>query len=214
MIRVFIFAESARSRERLEELLDARRIEVVGTSGSVETAAEALAEQDADVLLVEVSNDSAEELLETLAVTGVTGETAETAVVVLLEQSAPAWASQAVQAGVRGVLSGGANAEQLAVAIEAAAKGLFVLHPDEVRPERASRAQAATALELSEPLTARERQVLRMLGAGLGNKEIASRLKISEHTAKFHVASILGKLGASSRTEAVAIGLRRGLILL
>jgi DNA-binding NarL/FixJ family response regulator len=214
VIRVFIFAESARSRERLEELLDARRIEVVGTSGSVETAAEALAEQDADVLLVEVSNDSAEELLETLAVTGVTGETAETAVVVLLEQSAPAWASQAVQAGVRGVLSGGANAEQLAVAIEAAAKGLFVLHPDEVRPERASRAQAATALELSEPLTARERQVLRMLGAGLGNKEIASRLKISEHTAKFHVASILGKLGASSRTEAVAIGLRRGLILL
>ena len=210
MIRVFIFAESARSRERLEELLDARRIEVVGTASSVETAAEALVEQDADVLLVEVSNDSAEELLETLAATGVTGETA---VVVLLDQSAPVWARQAVQAGVRGVLSGGANAEQLTVAIEAAANGLFVLHPDEVRPEPAPRTQAAT-VELSEPLTARERQVLGMLGAGLGNKEIASRLKISEHTAKFHVASILGKLGASSRTEAVAIGLRRGLILL
>ena len=210
MIRVFIFAESARSRERLEELLDARRIEVVGTASSVETAAEALVEQDADVLLVEVSNDSAEELLETLAATGVTGETA---VVVLLDQSAPVWARQAVQAGVRGVLSGGANAGQLTVAIEAAANGLFVLHPDEVRPEPAPRTQAAT-VELSEPLTARERQVLGMLGAGLGNKEIASRLKISEHTAKFHVASILGKLGASSRTEAVAIGLRRGLILL
>jgi len=210
VIRVFIFAESARSRERLEELLDARGIEVVGTASSLETAAEALAEQDADVLLVEVSNDSAEELLETLAVTGVTGETA---VVVLLDQSAPVWASQAVQAGVRGVLSGAANAEQLRVAIEAAANGLFVLHPDEVRPEPAPRTQAAT-VELSEPLTARERQVLGMLGAGLGNKEIASRLKISEHTAKFHVASILGKLGASSRTEAVAIGLRRGLILL
>jgi len=210
VIRVFIFAESARSRERLEELLDARRIEVVGTASSVETAAEALVEQDADVLLVEVSNDSAEELLETLAATGVTGETA---VVVLLDQSAPVWARQAVQAGVRGVLSGGANAGQLTVAIEAAANGLFVLHPDEVRPEPAPRTQAAT-VELSEPLTAREHQVLGMLGAGLGNKEIASRLKISEHTAKFHVASILGKLGASSRTEAVAIGLRRGLILL
>ena len=210
MIRVFIFAESARSRERLEELLDARRIEVVGTASSVETAAEALVEQDADVLLVEVSNDSAEELLETLAATGVTGETA---VVVLLDQSAPVWARQAVQAGVRGVLSGGANAGQLTVAIEAAANGLFVLHPDEVRPEPAPRTQAAT-VELSEPLTARERQVLGMLGAGLGNKEIASRWKISEHTAKFHVASILGKLGALSRTEAVAIGLRRGLILL
>jgi DNA-binding NarL/FixJ family response regulator len=209
VIRVLIFAESARSRERLEELLDGRRIEVVGTASSVETVAEALAEQDADVLLVEVSSDTAEELLETLAVTGVTEETA---VVVLLDQSAPVSASQVRQAGVRGVLSGGVSAEQLRVAIEAAASGLFVLHPNEVRPERASRARAATALP--EPLTGRERQVLGMLGAGLGNKEIASRLKISEHTAKFHVASILGKLGASSRTEAVAIGLRRGLILL
>jgi len=52
------------------------------------------------------------------------------------------------------------------------------------------------------------------LAAGLSNKEIAARLKISEHTAKFHVAAILGKLGASSRTEAVSVGMRRGLILL
>jgi DNA-binding CsgD family transcriptional regulator len=53
-----------------------------------------------------------------------------------------------------------------------------------------------------------------MLASGLANKEIAAQLKISGHTAKFHVASILGKLGASTRTEAVAIGLRYGLILL
>ena len=53
-----------------------------------------------------------------------------------------------------------------------------------------------------------------MLASGLGNKQIAAYLKISEHTAKFHVASILSKLGASSRTEAVSMGLRRGLILL
>jgi DNA-binding NarL/FixJ family response regulator len=53
-----------------------------------------------------------------------------------------------------------------------------------------------------------------MLSEGLGNKEIAARLKISEHTVKFHVASILGKLGASTRTEAVSVALRRGLILL
>ena len=183
MIRVFIVAESARSRERLEDLLDARRIEVVGGASNVENAAEALAEEDAQVLLVEATNDSVEELLEILAATGVTRETA---VVVLLDQSAPVWAGQAVQAGVRGVLSTDADREQLALAI----------------------------LEPAESLTARERQVLQMLAAGLGNKEIAARLKISEHTAKFHVASILGKLSASSRTEAVAIGLRRGLILL
>jgi DNA-binding NarL/FixJ family response regulator len=210
VIRVFIVAESARSRERLEDLLDARRIEVVGGASNVENAAEALAEEDAQVLLVEATNDSVEELLEILAATGVTRETA---VVVLLDQSAPVWAGQAVQAGVRGVLSADADREQLALAIEAAAGGLFVLHPNEVRAERSSSARAVT-LELAESLTARERQVLQMLAAGLGNKEIAARLKISEHTAKFHVASILGKLSASSRTEAVAIGLRRGLILL
>lgn len=53
-----------------------------------------------------------------------------------------------------------------------------------------------------------------MLASGLGNKEIAAKLAISEHTVKFHVASILGKLGATSRTEAVSLGIRRGLILL
>ena len=210
MIRVFIVAESARSRERLEDLLDARRIEVVGGASNVENAAEALAEEDAQVLLVEATNESVEELLEILAATGLTREAA---VVVLLDQSAPVWAGQAVQAGVRGVLSTDADGEQLALAIEAAAGGLFVLHPNEVRAERSSPARAVT-LEPVESLTARERQVLQMLAAGLGNKEIAARLKISEHTVKFHVASILGKLNASSRTEAVAIGLRRGLILL
>jgi DNA-binding NarL/FixJ family response regulator len=68
--------------------------------------------------------------------------------------------------------------------------------------------------ELPEPLTPREREVLQMISTGLGNKEIAGRLSISEHTVKFHVASILGKLGASSRTEAVSIGIRHGLVLL
>lgn len=210
MNRVFIVAESARTRERLENLLDARRIEVVGSASNLENAAEALAEEDADVLLVEAPNESVEELLEALASTGLTKETA---VVVLVDQSAPVWAGQALQAGIRGVLTGDADAQQLALAVEAAASGLVVLDPGEVRAERSSSARPVT-LELSEPLTARERQVLQMLAGGLGNKEIASRLKISEHTAKFHVASILGKFGASSRTEAVAIGLRRGLILL
>ncbi|HEX4808325.1 MAG TPA: response regulator transcription factor [Bryobacteraceae bacterium] len=63
-----------------------------------------------------------------------------------------------------------------------------------------------------EGLTARELQVLRMLSDGLGNKEIAVQLGISDHTAKFHVAQILGKLGARSRAEAVSIGIRRGLV--
>jgi DNA-binding NarL/FixJ family response regulator len=63
-----------------------------------------------------------------------------------------------------------------------------------------------------EDLTAREFEVLRLVSMGLGNKEIAARLAISEHTAKFHISSILSKLHAASRTEAVSLGIRRGLI--
>ncbi len=67
---------------------------------------------------------------------------------------------------------------------------------------------------LVEPLTPRERQVLEHLAEGLSNREIAARLGISEHTVKFHVSAIYGKLGAASRAEAVRHGLRHGLITL
>ena len=66
--------------------------------------------------------------------------------------------------------------------------------------------------ELLEQLTPREGEVLRLLADGLGNKDIAVKLGISEHTIKFHIHSLLGKLGAASRTEAVTRGLRSGLI--
>ncbi|MGA9240871.1 MAG: response regulator transcription factor [Silvibacterium sp.] len=65
---------------------------------------------------------------------------------------------------------------------------------------------------LTEHLTARETVVLRLMALGHSNKEIASRLDISEHTAKFHVSSVLAKLGAASRTEAVTIGIMCGLV--
>ncbi len=67
---------------------------------------------------------------------------------------------------------------------------------------------------LHEALTARESEVLTMLAEGTSNKEIAARLNISEHTAKFHVSSILAKLGATTRTEAVSRGVRQGLIVI
>ena len=68
--------------------------------------------------------------------------------------------------------------------------------------------------EAIEPLTDRETQVLSLLAEGLSNKAIAARLTISDQTVKFHVASISGKLGAHNRTEAVRLGVRRGLIAL
>ena len=99
----------------------------------------------------------------------------------------------------------------------------MVLHPDALAdaldaalgPRARREAQPARdAADPAQPLTAREIEVLGMLAEGLGNKTIASRLGISTHTAKFHVASILAKLGAGSRTEAVTIGMRRGLVVI
>jgi DNA-binding NarL/FixJ family response regulator len=108
--------------------------------------------------------------------------------------------------------------EELIAAVMAVANGLVVLDRtsgDEVLAA-AERAQPATAttLEVEDTLTARELEVLQLLAEGLPNKLIALRLGISEHTAKFHVSAIMTKLGATSRTEAVTIAARRGLLIL
>jgi DNA-binding NarL/FixJ family response regulator len=117
-------------------------------------------------------------------------------------------------AGVgRAALRRDARAGELGAAVEAVAAGLVVLHPDLLPPMPRLRAAAARG-EPDQPLTPREVEVLAMMAEGLGNKTIAARLGISGHTAKFHVASILGKLGAGSRTEAVTIGLREGVIMI
>ena len=94
-------------------------------------------------------------------------------------------------------------------------KATDVMHPvgvDSLFPEGEPSSRPVT--DLAEELTPRETEVLQMLANGLANKAIAARLSISEHTVKFHVASILGKLGAGSRTEAVTLGIRRGIVLL
>jgi ATP/maltotriose-dependent transcriptional regulator MalT len=74
--------------------------------------------------------------------------------------------------------------------------------------------QATREDDLVEPLTSRELEVLEQLAAGLSNRQIARALSISEHTVKFHVSAILGKLGVSSRAAAIRHGMRHGLVTL
>lgn len=113
--------------------------------------------------------------------------------------------SRIVRAGAGAMLPTQVSEDQIVEAIRSVAAGLMVFGSNFIpqRPEES---------ETLEALTPRESEVLQLLSEGLGNKEIASRLHISEHTIKFHIRSILGKLGASSRTEAVSRGLRSGLI--
>ena len=102
------------------------------------------------------------------------------------------------------------DAVALTAAVRAAAAGLIVLDPN-VAGATGVHAHARTS-DTAEMLTAREREVLLLVAEGLPNKAIARELGISEHTAKFHVGSLLGKLGAASRTEAVTLATRRGIL--
>jgi DNA-binding NarL/FixJ family response regulator len=98
-----------------------------------------------------------------------------------------------------------ASASEIRAALEAAAAGLVVLPNIQ---------EAATKPQQDSLLTSREKEVLQLLAQGVGNKEIAWRLKITEHTVKFHVSSLMVKLAAGSRTEAVTQGIRRGYVTL
>ena len=113
------------------------------------------------------------------------------------------------RSGFRAVLPHDSSSSQLIAAIEGAATGLMAFRAQDVD-------EFPVETRTTEPVTlsAREIEVLRLVADGLGNKEISFRLGISEHTVKFHVNSILTRMNAATRAEAVAIGMRQGLILL
>jgi DNA-binding NarL/FixJ family response regulator len=118
-----------------------------------------------------------------------------------------------------GALQRDATGEEIVAAIAAVAGGLIILDRRVagallVTPERSHAPTPARLADTEEPLTARELEVLQLLAEGLPNKRLAAQLHISEHTAKFHVSAILLKLGAVSRTEAVTLAARRGLLIL
>lgn len=114
------------------------------------------------------------------------------------------------RAGASGVLWRSAEGERLLAALRSVASGLAVFEPAFLRTLLAARGTPPDGLLF----TPRENEVLALMAEGLSNKLIADRLKISEHTAKFHVNAILTKLDAETRTEAVVSAARRGLLML
>lgn len=132
-------------------------------------------------------------------VTKVCSAIPDTPVVLLTDRNAP----DLIRSGARGVLPLEVSGEQIGAAAHAAVLHMVVTMPSSRVPvERTS----------SVVLTPREREVLQMIGGGLANKEIAFQLGISEHTVKFHVSALLGKLGAGTRAEAIRIGIAQGAI--
>ena len=213
MIRVLIVASSSISQRGLEDLLRASTsLQVVGALSDIGQLSENLEELQPDVLIAEIAGQDRtlpEEILKL-------SEEAPVAIVLLVDDANSERDLDALRNGVRAVLPRNINPVGIVAAVEAVGAGLAVLLPEGVdnllRESTAS--HRAVSPPLVEALTPREIEVLGMMVEGWGNKEISTHLGISEHTVKFHVASIMGKLNASSRTEAVTSGIRHGLIML
>jgi NarL family two-component system response regulator YdfI len=210
MIRVQIRASSEVVRAGLESLLqNYPSLRILRDLVSEDESAEGeIVDVQPDVVVAELEgreDRTASEVLNAAA--------NGTPVVLLVPGSANEWAEM-LRRGVKAVLPANATGPQIAAATEAAAAGLVVVHPSEVETLLRTQATNDSSGVLPEMLTPREIEVLQLLAEGVGNKEIASRLGVSEHTVKFHVASIMGKLGAESRTEAVMLGIRHGIILI
>jgi NarL family two-component system response regulator YdfI len=207
VIRLLIAASSAIVRAGLESVgASGSGMEVVGAS-DLDGLGAAIERHQPDVVLAsgESHHDEPPEDLIALA-----ARDDAPAIMVLAPDLQPTWTAEALRAGIRAVLPGDLGPREILAAIEAVAAGLIVLHPQDL-PVLASERALPLAQQTLSP---REIQVLSMLAEGVGNKTIAWKLGISEHTVKFHVASIMTKLNAGSRTEAVTQGIRRGLILI
>ena len=204
-IRIAVAATSAVRRAGLESIIRSQaEFQLAGSFGTVASLAPFARSSELDVIVID-SNSIHDLLLE---------PTSEAAIVLLTEVSDARSISRLLRSGVRAILSRESEPDDVLSAIFAVYDGLVLLSMPAAESLAAVFGDQAPEFEdeLSEEITSRETDVLRMLAEGLVNKDIAARLGISEHTVKFHISSILDKLGASTRTEAVTQGIRRGLI--
>jgi DNA-binding NarL/FixJ family response regulator len=196
------------------------RVGVAGAPGMLRTGLETVVRNDPDMQLVFTVNslDDVQGGVDVLAALSPDLDALsapELPPVVVIAPASSEFVRAALRAGARSVLPPDSTTAELIAALQAAAAGLTALRTTDAEIlTAASAAEPRLAATVDGPLSPREMEVLRLLADGLANKEIGYKLGISEHTVKFHVNSILTRLDAASRAEAVAIGIRRGLILL
>ena len=208
-VKVLVVAVSSMAQAGMAAMVESVPGLEVAASLGPRAAAEFGREVDADVCLVDLEGSrDADEVL---------GPLAAALGCPLVAVTEPEGFAAARSAGATGVLTPSIPPAALAAALEAARLGVGVAYPpgaevDLVVPPAAPADAGAPAARPPEALTVREMEVLRLMAEGLTNQQVAARLGISEHTAKFHVSAVLGKLSAQSRAEAVTQGYRLGLI--
>ena len=209
MIRAVVVDDHAVVRSGIKLLLDREDdIEVVGEAGSAKDAVFRARALKPDVILLDVvmPGESGIDVLPNLL-----KESPETKVLVLSMQDDPSYVREAFAAGARGYVLKEAADEEVVAAVREIANGGRYVHPALGARMVAAEAEARAAEE-ADPLSEREREVLRLLALGHTNQEIAKMLYISVRTAETHRAHIMQKLGLSTRAELVRYALSQGLL--
>lgn len=213
-IAVLIVEDHRLMVEGLAALLgETSGLKVVGTAGTINEAVDAARMLQPQVVLMDfrLSDGTGDE-----ATVRIRAEHPEVAVLFLSADVSDEAMMRAVDAGACGYVSKAATAEELVNAIRRAAEGEFLLPAATMSRllarQREARRTQATRERLAEELTAREREVLKMMAAGLDNYDIADKLGIGYGTVRSHVRGVLEKLGARSRLQAVALARDSGLI--
>ena len=206
-IRILIVEDQRIVREGLTALLeDEAEVEIAGEAADGQQAVDLFGQIQPDVVLMDLQMplvDGAE------ATRRIREQAPEAHILVLTTYATDEFIFKALRAGAQGYVLKDASADELLAAIRAIYHGQTWL-----APAVAARLVAGVSAGAPDPLTPRELEVLALMGKGASNNEIAATLDITPRTAKVHVQNILGKLGATNRTEAVSIAVRQKLLTL
>ena len=202
-IRIVVVDDHPVVRDGLIAMLNTQSdFEVVGEARDGEEALQKVAKRDPDVLLLDLEMPGVDGI-ETLR--RLQEEKVQVRVIVFTVFDTDERIVSAMQAGAKGYLLKGAPRDEVFRAVRVVNEGGSLLEP-------LVASKFLDSVNNPDALTARQKEVLKLLATGLLNKEIADQLGIAERTVKFHVSEILAKLGAGNRTEAVAVATRKGLI--
>lgn len=208
-IRVLVVDDHSVVRQGLRTFLERHRdIEIVAEASGGAEAVELACRLEPDVVLMDLVMPGVDGIEATRQISAMCPHSR---VLALTSFFADEQVFPALEAGAAGYLLKDVTPPELVRAIRAVHEGKAELHPAVAKVVLDGLHTRATPAP-AEELTAREFEVLRLIVAGLSNREIADRLVISQKTVKVHVGNILGKLGLSDRTQAAVYALKRGLV--
>ncbi len=210
IIRVIVVAASPVIRMGLAAMLDDNpKLTLVKSVPDIDSGREEIVQLQPDVILLDYDDNNYEYTLDFSQFVSAT--------IILTDELEDINLRAVLATGIKGILPQTSSSSEIIAAIEAVASGLVALHPEVIgnlQLQKEANLSEQVDINRIQTLTPREIEILQMLISGLSNKVVAQQLHISEHTVKFHISSIFQKLDVSTRTEAVAVGVRLGLIML